>query len=132
MNKIKCNNCHGDMVEKETQIKAGWGEYKLTIDGVKGFVCEDCGEKIYASQEIQMVENISKSMAESKNIDKPEYLNVSETADLLRVSNQTIYNMIKAGRIKAVKFGREWRFLRKNIESLINVETSFAVRENDK
>ena len=35
--------------------------------------------------------------------DKPAVgiLNLEETADYLRVSNQTVYNMIKDGRIKA-------------------------------
>ena len=56
------------------------------------------------------------------------YLNVTETADLLRVSTQTVYNMIKSGRLPAVKFGREWRFLRKNIESINNPDLAIAAR----
>lgn len=33
----------------------------------------------------------------------------------MRVSRQTVYNMIKDRRIKAYKVGREWRFFRSNI-----------------
>ena len=44
-----------------------------------------------------------------------DILNLNETADYLRVSKQTVYNMIKDGRIKAYKVGREWRFFRSNI-----------------
>ena len=60
--------------------------------------------------------------------ERPDYLNVEETADLLRVSTQTVYNMIKSGRLKGTKFGREWRFLRKNLESLIQPDQAIAAR----
>ena len=104
MNKI-CYKCHGKMIEREIEITSGWGEYELEIKGVKAFVCEECGEN-----------------------ERPDYLNVEETADLLRVSTQTVYNMIKSGRLKGTKFGREWRFLRKNIESLIQPQHAIAAR----
>ena len=47
-------------------------------------------------------------------------LNLEETARYLRVSNQTVYNMIRDGRIKAYKVGREWRFLRTDILTYMN------------
>jgi excisionase family DNA binding protein len=46
-------------------------------------------------------------------------------ADLLRVSNQTVYNMIKDGRLHALKIGREWRFMRKDIESVLSFSNDF-------
>lgn len=108
------------MIEKETEITGGWGEYEFTLKGVKGYECNVCGMKLFRPEEIQMVQNLSKALADSNGQERPAYLNVTETADLLRVSTQTVYNMIKSGRIPAVKFGREWRFLRKNIESINN------------
>ena len=44
-----------------------------------------------------------------------DVLTLKETAEYLRVSRQTVYNMIKDRRIKAYKVGREWRFFRSNI-----------------
>ena len=44
-----------------------------------------------------------------------DILTLKETAEYLRVSRQTVYNMIKDHRIKAYKVGREWRFFRSNI-----------------
>lgn len=38
--------------------------------------------------------------------------NLNETADYLCVSKQTVYNMIKDGRIKAYKVGREWKIFK--------------------
>jgi excisionase family DNA binding protein len=75
-----------------------------------------------------MMEDISRGFAERPEDERPDYLNVEETADLLRVSTQTVYNMIKSGRLKGTKFGREWRFLRKNLESLIQPDQAITVR----
>lgn len=47
-------------------------------------------------------------------------LNLEETAGFLRVSNQTVYNMIKDGRLKAHKVGREWRFVKGDILAYMN------------
>ena len=38
----------------------------------------------------------------------------------MEISNQTVYNMIRDGRIKAYKVGREWRFLRADILAYMN------------
>lgn len=42
-------------------------------------------------------------------------LTLKDTAQYLRVTKQTVYNMVKKGRIKAYKVGREWRFFRSDI-----------------
>ena len=111
------------MIEREIEITSGWGEYELAIKGVRAFVCEECGAISLRAEEVKMMEDISRGFAE-----RPDYLNVEETADLLRVSTQTVYNMIKSGRLKGTKFGREWRFLRKNLESLIQPDQAIAAR----
>lgn len=46
-------------------------------------------------------------------------MNVEEVADFFRVSNQTIYNMLRAGKLPAVKVGREWRFPRDKIKAMV-------------
>lgn len=53
-----------------------------------------------------------------------DILNLNETADYLRVSKQTVYNMIKDGRIKAYKVGREWKFLRSDIMAYLESTSS--------
>lgn len=116
------------MIERETEITSGWGEYELAIKGVKAFVCEECGAISLRAEEVKMMEDISRGFAERPEEERPDYLNVEETADLLRVSTQTVYNMIRSGRLKGTKFGREWRFLRKNIESLIQPDYAIAAR----
>jgi excisionase family DNA binding protein len=43
---------------------------------------------------------------------KPAYLTPQETAELLRVDRRTIYNWIRTGKLKAIKFGDTWRIPR--------------------
>lgn len=119
---MKCYICDHQMEEKVTSINTGWGKYKVTINGVSAYVCPKCGEMILDSKDALMLQKLSKSLENTKVEDKPDVLNLTEVADLLRVSNQTIYNMIRDGRIKAVKFGREWRFNRKDIDAYMNKE----------
>lgn len=116
------------MIENKVEITSGWGDYELAIKGVKAFVCENCGAISLKAEEVKMMEDISRGFAERPEEERPDYLNVEETADLLRVTTQTVYNMIRSGRLKGTKFGREWRFLRKNIESLLQPDTAIAAR----
>lgn len=126
----KCFVCGVEMQEKTTSIKAGWGKYILTIEGVKAYVCPKCGEEVFTTKEAQMIEELSKNLSGVESSMKPDLLNVSETADLLRISPQSVYNMIKDGRLKAIKAGREWRFMRKDIKSMLSGrDLSIAARE---
>ncbi|HCS73179.1 MAG TPA: DNA-binding protein [Clostridiales bacterium] len=116
-----CYVCGTKMEEKTVSTSAGWGKYNLTLGGINAFVCPECGETVYSSEEMHMMQELSKSLAVLEQ-ERPEVLNVKEVADLFRVSSQTVYNMIKDGRLNPVKMGREWRFIRKDIESVIHGE----------
>lgn len=45
-----------------------------------------------------------------------EYYTIGELAELLKVHQNTIRNGIKDGRIKAEKFGQQWRIRKKDIQ----------------
>lgn len=126
---MKCHICGNDMKEVKTEVESVWGEYKIKITGVKSFICEECKETVFTSLDAQMLQKLAKSFAETEI--RPEYLDVTETADLLRVSKQTVYNMIKDGRLKPIKVGREWRFIRKDIECCDDDHMFLAARNGD-
>ena len=117
---MDCFFCGEKMDIKTTSLETGWGKYELVIKGVKAHVCPSCGNKVYSPEEVKMIQDISQGLSEanSKN-SKPDVLNVEEVADLLRVTTQTVYNMLKDGRISATKVGREWRFSRQQIQGLL-------------
>lgn len=84
---------------------------EIELKGIEAYQCTNCGEQVYADKEVDMIEKLMAALSE-KQSPAIDVLNLEETAEYLRVSNQTVYNMIKDGRIKAYKVGREWRFLR--------------------
>ena len=94
---------------------------EIEIRGIKGYRCENCGEELYDAKEVRMIDKLIRAMDDKPAVD---ILNLDETADYLRVSNQTVYNMIKRGRIKASKVGREWKFLRSDIMAYLESTSS--------
>ena len=49
-----------------------------------------------------------------------ELMTLQEVADYLRVTEKTVYRLLKRGRIPAVKVGRQWRFDRKSIDKWLH------------
>ena len=118
-----CDECNGTMHRTTTDIDLKCGSKILTIRGIVVYKCHNCDNEVVTDEEFGMIEKIFES------INKPEIdvLNLDETADLLRVSNQTIYNMIKENRLKAYKIGREWRFMRSDIQAYLDGVSSDKV-----
>ena len=113
-----CFSCGGEMNHKKVEQTFTIDEYSLTLRGLQAHVCNICDERIYSYEETYMIQSLVRALKQT-SAQKPDILNLDETANLLRVSNQTIYNMIKDGRLKAYKVGREWRIMQKDIESFI-------------
>lgn len=121
---MKCTLCTGETQPVITSIETEWGQYRITIHGVNAQRCTSCGEEYFDDNEVDIIQSISAGLSEN-NAEKPDILNIEEAADLLRLSKQTIYNMLRDGRIKAVKYGREWRFDRKQL--MESLQTGFVV-----
>ena len=109
-----CYECGGEMLFQNLTVDYTIKGKKISVSNVQGYHCPSCGAEIIDDQEFTMIENLLTSLPKNPEIDM---LNLSETASILRVSNQTVYNKIKTGEIKAFKVGREWRFLRPDIEA---------------
>lgn len=124
MNKMErtCFECCSKMKEEVRELEISRNGYTLKLNGVKAYICPNCGQIVYNSNDIKMMEKLCLTMAETKINESEMNLNVSELAEALRVSNQTIYNMIKDGRLKPIKIGKEWRFMKKDIQSLFGNE----------
>lgn len=114
-----CHECGGVMVPCTLSKTLKYQGKEIEIKGLEGYQCSECGERIFSAQEVRMMQNLMKALSEIQ-VPKVDVLNLEETAEYLRVSNQTVYNMIRDGRIKAYKVGREWRFLRGDILAYMN------------
>jgi len=58
-----------------------------------------------------------------------ELMTVSEVADYLRVTEKTIYRLLKQGKIPAIKVGRQWRFEKAKIDEWLH-QNSVGTRAN--
>ena len=124
-----CQKCLHELEVKTTSIQSGFGNLKLHIEGITVYVCPCCGDTTLESTDVLVLQKLSETLSESgakkrtqslvTKEDDREILTLSEVASLLRVSHQTIYNMIKDGRLKGHKVGREWRFIKKDIDAYI-------------
>lgn len=124
MNYRICHVCRGRMLPQSLTKTFQLNGKEITIKGLEGYCCEKCGEVIFSPKEVRMIDKLVHAFE-----DKPsgDILNLDETAEFLRVSNQTVYNMIRDGRIKAHKVGREWRFLRGDLVAYLEDASNIAM-----
>ncbi|HMK96545.1 MAG TPA: helix-turn-helix domain-containing protein [Acidimicrobiales bacterium] len=50
---------------------------------------------------------------------RSRYVTVAEVADLLRVSNMTVYRLVQAGELPAVRVGRSYRIREEDVDRFI-------------
>ena len=126
--KCECPICGGEMTYK-TNISRTF-HYKgkeVELKNLTGYECEECKEVIYSGEEAQIIESLMHALEGSVENANVDVLNLEETADFLRVRNETVYYMIRGGRIKAHKVGREWRFFRSDIAAYVNQTSNLAM-----
>jgi excisionase family DNA binding protein len=47
------------------------------------------------------------------------FLTVAEVAEMMRVSSMTVYRMVHAGELPAVRFGRSYRIPQADVEAML-------------
>ena len=114
---MQCYICAGNMTKVQKDVETTWKGKTVVFKGMNVYVCDSCNEEAYEPDDVKAMQYFIEG-AIKKN-DYPEIMNVEEVADFFRVSNQTIYNMLRAGKLPAVKVGREWRFPRDKIKALV-------------
>ena len=125
----ECLLCGGAVKAIVTSVKTNWaGKHPLTISGIPAEQCEACGEVTFSLEATRLIQSISRGIAEDGVVEKPDYLALPEVAELLQVSHQTIYNMLRDGRLQAQKVGREWRFRREGLDQLLMPPVLLAAR----
>lgn len=58
-------------------------------------------------------------MAEPGSFSDTRFMTVNEVAELLRVSRMTVYRMVHAGELPAVRFGRSYRVPEAAVQQLL-------------
>lgn len=52
------------------------------------------------------------------------FLTVAEVADMMRVSNMTVYRMVESGKLPAVRFGRSYRIPESALAAVLQIPGS--------
>lgn len=119
---MKCYICGGTMKQIPKDVEGNWKGRTVVFKGLSPWICEKCGEEAYEPADVDVMQSLIRGTGETEPA--PEIMNIEEVADLLRVSAQTVYTLVRKGKLPATKIGREWRFSRQKILSLINSNTS--------
>jgi excisionase family DNA binding protein len=45
-------------------------------------------------------------------------LNIKEVSDYLRIPVSTVYKLVQEGRVPAIKLGKHWRIMKKDLDQL--------------
>lgn len=57
------------------------------------------------------------------------FLTTEDVLEYLHVNLRTVYRLIKAGRIPAIRVGRQWRFRKRDIDAWLETQRPRAVRQ---
>jgi excisionase family DNA binding protein len=57
---------------------------------------------------------------------RSRYVTVAEVADLLRVSNMTVYRLVQSGQLPAVRVGRSYRIREEDVDSFVAAQYTVA------
>lgn len=60
------------------------------------------------------------------NLADVRFLTVAEVAEMMRVSSMTVYRMVHAGELPAIRFGRSFRIPETAVEAAIRLPISNA------
>ena len=119
---MRCYICDGEVKKVKKDVEATWKGRTIRFRGIDVWVCGSCGEEAYEPDDVRLMQGLVQGM-----LHRPEYqevMNVEEVADLLRVTNQTVYKLVRSGRLPATKIGREWRFSRAKILEILEGEAT--------
>src|SRR5215510_12014966 len=59
------------------------------------------------------------------------FLTTEEVLEYIQVNLRTVYRLIKAGKIPAVRVGRQWRFRKRDIDAWLNSQRPLGERSLD-
>jgi len=57
------------------------------------------------------------------------FLTVAEVADMMRVSNMTVYRLVHSGELPAVRFGRSFRIPETAVEAVIQTPVQLRISD---
>jgi len=61
---MKCFNCHGNLKQGKAPFTINRKAYHVIIEQLPAWVCEDCGEPLFAAEAVNIIQEIIHSTDE--------------------------------------------------------------------
>jgi excisionase family DNA binding protein len=65
----------------------------------------------------------------ARDLSDVRFLTVAEVADMMRVSNMTVYRMVHSGDLPAIRFGRSFRIPETAVEAAIQLPADLRISD---
>lgn len=75
-----CDKCSGQMLPHSINQVFHIHEKEIEIRGIEGYLCENCGEIVFSSKEVRMIDKLIHALDDKPAVD---ILNLDETAEYL-------------------------------------------------
>lgn len=62
----------------------------------------------------------------ARDLSDVRFLTVAEVAELMRVSNMTVYRLVHSGDLPAIRFGRSFRIPETAVEAVLHIPVADA------
>ncbi|AWB85455.1 helix-turn-helix domain-containing protein [Mycetocola zhujimingii] len=66
----------------------------------------------------------------ASGLEDVRFLTVAEVADMMRVSRMTVYRMVHAGELPAIRFGRSFRVPESAVEQVVGSHVASQVADS--
>lgn len=74
---MKCVLCTGEMDHVVTSFQSKWGDYAITIDGLKAHQCKQCERIVFEPEEARMIQKITADFAKRPPNERPGAINIA-------------------------------------------------------
>ena len=64
INRMKCVNCHGDLKKGKAPYTISRKGYHVIIDQLPAWICEECGEPLFETEAVNVIQDIIHSTDE--------------------------------------------------------------------
>ena len=71
---------------------------------------------------------LSDTMNDRERTELEAFLTTDEVLGYLNTTPRTIYRLIRAGELPAIRIGRQWRFRRSDLDAWLERQRAFAVQ----
>ncbi|WP_130808175.1 YgiT-type zinc finger protein [Senegalia massiliensis] len=118
-NKLRCFLCGEELKEGISDVRAGWGRYRVRFYGVRALICEGCGDTIFSKYDVYIVQSLSKLFLELSFENRPKKMDLTNIYDLF-IEDKNLIHSIDINNLNLYEEEGIFSFDRREIEVYLN------------